>query len=88
MKTIYTIILGLTLVSGSAIAAVNSPIIDDDAAIQNVGQTYSPNHGHMNEPAVKVNDDASIVQMGMEGRHIAHTADVEADLFLPNDLPL
>jgi len=90
MKTIYATILGLTLVSGSAFAAMDTNLIaDDDASIANVGQTYMPNHSHMNEPAVKVNDDdTSIAQTGLKGGHVAHTDDVEADLFLPNDLSL
>ena len=89
MKTIYATILGLTLVSGSAFAAVNNTIVDDDAAITNIGQTHMPNHSHSNEPAVRVSDDdANIANTGMQGHHVAHTADVEAELFLPNDLPL
>jgi len=90
MKTIYATILGLTLMSGSAFAAVDTnTIADDDASILNTGQTYAPNHRHTNEPAVKVtDDDASIAQTGMKGHHMAHTTGVEAELFLPNDLPL
>ncbi len=90
MKTIYATILGLTLASSSAFAAVDTnTIADDDASIINIGQTYAPNRRHMNEPAVKVvDDDVSIAQVGMKGHHIAHTADVESELFLPNDLPL
>ncbi len=89
VKTIYATILGLTLMSGSAFAVDNNTIADDDAAIMNIGQTYAPNHSHMNEPAVKVSDDdSSIAQTGMQGHHMAHSVDVEAELFLPNDLPL
>jgi len=93
MKTIYATILGLTLVSGSAFAAVNNTIADDDAAIAGVGQTV----GEMNCPmhaknhAAKtsvIDDDADIAQAGMKGDHVAHSADVEAGLFLENDLSL
>lgn len=93
MKTIYATILGLTLVSGSALAAVTNPIIDDDAGILNTGQASSeqrcPMHETMHTSSTQVtDDDAGIAQTGMTGQHVAHSADVEAELFLPNDLPL
>ncbi len=94
MKTIYATILGLTLVSGSAFAAMDSNIIaDDDAAILNIGQsTISENcsmHDRTHAASTQViDDDQSIAQTGIQGRHIAHSADVEAGLFLDDDLPL
>ena len=93
MKTIYTTILGLTLVSGSAFAAVSNPIPDDDASIMNLGKSTSeatcPMHERNHASLTQViDDDASIAEIGMTGQHVAHRADVEAALFLEDDLSL
>jgi len=95
MKTIYATILGLTLASGSAFAAVNTnTIADDDDAILNLGQNITekvcPMHAETHAAAQQliIDDDASIAKTGSAGKHVAHSADVEAGLFLENDLSL
>ena len=55
----------------------------------NVGETYAPNHTHQYDAPLKVSDDdESVAQVGVEGGHVAHSEDAEAELFLPNDLSL
>jgi len=94
VKTVYATILGLTLVSGSAFAAMDSnTIADDDVAILNIGQSTvsekCPMHDRTHAASTEViDDDQSIAQIGIQGGHIAHSADVEAELFLENDLSL